>query len=289
MSIEEIAQTIAIMRMREESTYRCRQYFPSQKTFTEAVDEECRVKMTQWCFQVVEFCNFNREIVGIGMSYLDRFLCTPYGEFALKDRKIYQLASMCSLYMATKLFETREMDLRLLSQLSRGVYTESEIAAMEASILSALNWFVHPPTSVSFINECMRAIPSIQKDRQTFMTLIDIARSHTELAVADYSFVTMNQSSIALASIANAFDIMSRTIPDSLRLNVLEQIALLANVDMNSTEVLQARKMLSVNWEKSQKPTTFQVVQTNERSSAYASGGPENVSMSPVSIINRTQ
>ena len=289
MSIEEISETIAVMRMREESTYKCRKYFPSTKTNTEAVDEECRVKMTQWCFQVVEFCNFSREIVGIGMSYLDRYLCTSYGECALKDRKIYQLASMCSLYMATKLFETREMDLRLLSQLSRGVYTEAEIAAMEASILSALNWFVHPPTSISFITECMRAVPSIQKDRQTFIALIDIAKAHTELAVSDYAFVTIKQSSIAVASIANAFDILNSTIPTFIRSNVLERIAILIKVDMNSNEVLQARRMLSENWEKSRKPTTIQVVQTSERSSAYASGGPENVSMSPVSIMNRTQ
>jgi len=289
MSITEIAQTIAVMRMKEESTYSCINYFPSTKSANpEGVDEECRIKMVQWCFQVVEFCNFNREVVGIGMSYLDRFLCTSQGENALKDRKVYQLASMCSLYMATKLFETREMDLRLLSQLSRGVYSEVEIATMESSMLNALKWLVHPPTAVSFINECLRAVPFPTMDGQTFDAIISIARSQTELAVVDDSFITTKQSSIALASIVNAMNILE-TIPRSVRSIILDHISQVTEIDINCLDILRAREMLQVSWEKSIQPILLKVFNESHESSGYGSEAPERGSMSPVCVSNRSQ
>lgn len=288
MSITDIAETIAVMRMKEETTYRCSKYLsPSTEKMADHVDEDCRVKMVEWCFQVVEFCNFNREVVGIGMSYLDRYLCTPQGRSALENRKIFQLAAMCSLYMAAKLFETREMDLTLLSQLSRGVYSETEIAEMEKDILNALKWMVHPPTSVSFIHECFRALPSLPLHPETFAGIVELSRAHTELAVRDYAYVTLKPSSIAVASVVNTLGMLD-CIPSTLRETVLSHISQVTEIDMNSSEILEALSMLRKSWEKSRRTDMVSIVQTSYVSSEYCTEKTHGGSSSPVCVSRYT-
>lgn len=284
MSVSDIAETIAVMRMKEVTTYRCSKYLPtSSEKVADHVDEECRVKMTEWCFQVVEFCNFNREVVGIGMSYLDRYLCTPQGQSALENRKLFQLAAMCSLYMAAKLFETREMDLTLLSQLSRGVYSETEIAEMEKDILNALKWMVHPPTSVSFIHECFRALPSLPLHPETFAGIVELSRAHTELAVRDYAFVTLKPSSIAVASVVNTLGMLD-CIPSTVRETITSHISQVTEIDLNSPEILEALSMLRNSWEKSRRTDMVSIVQTSYVSSEYCTEKTRGGSSSPVCV-----
>jgi len=250
-SAVDVAETIAVMRMKEGTTYICTSYLPEPRfSKSEHVDEECRVKMVDWCFQVVEFCNFSREVVVVGMSYLDRFLCTTYGTPFLEDRKLFQLAAMCCLYMSAKLFESRSLDLGLLSQLSRGVYSEKEIADMETTILCALNWFVHPPTAVSFINESLRSLPSLPLHSEDLAAIVDLSRRQTFLAVRDFSFVSLKQSSIAVAAIVNSLSTVSN-ITGPARSTILSHISEVTGINLRSPEITQARDMLRQCWEKS--------------------------------------
>ena len=96
--------------------------------------------MAEWCAQVIDFCKFSRETVGIGMSYLDRFIASGVrrSRTARTDRKEYQLAAMTTLMMAIKLNEPLEMETKLLSDLSRGCYTTAEIATSRANCSDAL-------------------------------------------------------------------------------------------------------------------------------------------------------
>ena len=120
----EIPDRIALMLQQEENEYSCIDYLLAneemRKKAAKPVDEDCRVKMCEWCYQVVDFCKFRRETVGIGMTYLDRYLCTEKGKKALGDRKEYQLVAMTCLYIAIKLHEPLEMETSLLADLSRG-------------------------------------------------------------------------------------------------------------------------------------------------------------------------
>ena len=76
--VTDVVDRIAFMRQQEETTYNVRDYLAEsvkvRKLASKPVDEDCRVKMCEWCYQVVDFCKFRRETVGIGMSYLDRYL-----------------------------------------------------------------------------------------------------------------------------------------------------------------------------------------------------------------------
>jgi hypothetical protein len=215
MEASEIADRIKGMRLQEESTYTCQDYLATnaeiRSNARKPVDEDCRVKMTEWSYQVVDFCKFRRETVAIGMSFLDRYLSNAAGAHALLDRKTYQLAAMTTLYMAIKLHEPLEMETSLLADLSRGCYNEVEIAEMECDILKALGWRVMGPTPLSFVQHFLALLPS--NIHATVATAVmDYARFQTELAVSDYSFVVCPYSHIAIAAVLNAVDGMDRSL-----------------------------------------------------------------------------
>ena len=157
MSIGEVADRLAAMQLQESTSYQCRDYIDNndEKTMRSAqsacsspslrrprqrgpqenqiIDRDCRLKMCEWCYQVTDFCKFQRETVAIGMDYLDRFLSTssPRAIRALRDKREFQLVAMTSLYIAIKLFEPLAMDTGLLSQISHGCYTEIDVVEME--------------------------------------------------------------------------------------------------------------------------------------------------------------
>uniref|UniRef100_A0A7S1YBZ9 Cyclin C-terminal domain-containing protein n=1 Tax=Grammatophora oceanica TaxID=210454 RepID=A0A7S1YBZ9_9STRA len=162
--------------------------------------------MCEWCYQVVDFCRFRRETVSIGMSYLDRYVSRPEASIVLMDRKTYQLAAMTTLYMAIKLHEPLEMETSLLADLSRGCYSEMEIAEMECKILKALQWRLQGPTPLCFVQHFLALLPTQKVHPAVATAIMDYARFQAELAVSDYTFVTVPQSHIALASILNALD-----------------------------------------------------------------------------------
>mmetsp|Transcript_12381 Transcript_12381/g.25686 ORF Transcript_12381/g.25686 Transcript_12381/m.25686 type:complete len:328 (-) Transcript_12381:105-1088(-) len=205
----EVVDRIAILRIQEESTYRVKDYITEsaaqRKRSSKPIDSDCRVKMCEWCYQVVDFCKFRRETVAIGMSYLDRYLCTPKGRSALCNRKEYQLAAMTALYVAIKLHEPLEMETSLLADLSRGCYTEMEFVGMEQIILQAIKWRVNGPTVLAFVAHFLALLPSAIH-LSVAESIMEYARFQTELAVAEQSLVTLKPSEVALAAVLNGVE-----------------------------------------------------------------------------------
>mmetsp|Transcript_34041 Transcript_34041/g.81834 ORF Transcript_34041/g.81834 Transcript_34041/m.81834 type:complete len:103 (+) Transcript_34041:2860-3168(+) len=66
----QIEDRLEVMLNQEEHEYKCFDYLAAneaiRKKAAKPVDEDCRVKMCEWCYQVVDFCKFRRETVGIG-------------------------------------------------------------------------------------------------------------------------------------------------------------------------------------------------------------------------------
>jgi Cyclin, N-terminal domain/Cyclin, C-terminal domain len=205
--------TLLVMRQQEEAGYLCFDYlhqaYPEPTVPTgplNRIDVDCRNKMAAWCYQVVDFCKFDRETVSIAMNYLDRYLMSSTGSEALNDRKVFQLAAMTSLYTAVKIHEPEAMDPKLVSNLSRGTYNKEEIEAMESSILGALQWRMNPPTSMSFIRLFLDLIPQDVMDVSVRNTVSDIAKYQTELAVRDFNFIATKASTIAFCAVINSFE-----------------------------------------------------------------------------------
>jgi Cyclin, N-terminal domain len=199
--------TIVVMRRQEESAvYQAHDFLVSNDmvTFID-IDMDCRSKMCAWCYQVADFCKFNRESVEIALSYLDRFMLSPMGQDALQSRNTYQLASMTCLYMAIKIHERQAMSPDVISQLSQGSYSPKQVEQMEAMILTALDWRMNPPTMTSFARELLATTVAHLSPREHEVAL-ELARLQCEVATAAYHLISTPRSVIALAAIANALE-----------------------------------------------------------------------------------
>jgi hypothetical protein len=216
MNAREITERIrAMMRQQETAHHCCADYLKDDDSLfsyppnTVEQDEDSRIKMSEWCYQVVDFCKFRRETVGIGMSYLDRYLATLNDRTAVMDRKFYQLVAMTSLYIAIKIHEPLEMETSLLADLSRGCYTALQIAEMESKILTALEWRLAGPTPLCFVQHFIALFPDTV-DLRIKSAIMDYARYQTELAVSSIRLVPRQASEIALATILNAMEGIDR-------------------------------------------------------------------------------
>jgi hypothetical protein len=214
-NMELTLSTISAMRQQEESGYMRRRFLHQHDPHVNlmigplnpsAVTVECRNLMVAWCYQVVDYLSFRRETVEIAINILDRFCCTEPGRAATMDRKVFQLASMTSLYTACKIHEPEAMDPKLVSNLSRGVYSPREVEEMESVILAALQWRVNPPTSLSFIRQLLDLIPLDVINQNVRQAAYDIAKYQTELAVNEFDFLTVKASTVAYGAFMNALE-----------------------------------------------------------------------------------
>ena len=165
------------------------------------INELWREKICEWCYQVVDHFDYNREVVSVAMNYLDRYLATR-----TVNRRIFQLAAMTALYLAIKLFEPGKLKMSSLIDLSRGYFLAEHIVTMEDSMLQSLKWYVHPPTSFAFCRDFMRLVSGDIAPRARH-DVNELARFMTELSVCDYWFIAKKPSSIALAALINAIEL----------------------------------------------------------------------------------
>jgi len=242
---DDVPDRIAIMLIQEENEYSCFDYLAANEAIrrkaTKPVDEDCRVKMCEWCYQVVDFCKFRRETVGIGMSFLDRYMCSKKGKKALGDRKEYQLVAMTCLYIAIKLHEPLEMETSLLADLSRGCYTEMEFANMEKCILEAIEWRVSGPTPLAFVLHFISFLPDIISP-SVVVAIFDYARYQTELAIGDHYFVKTKPSVVGMAALLNALEGMDTAlVPDRIVNRLIRTVVMYTDMDMDEVERIQIR------------------------------------------------
>ena len=242
---DDVPDRIAVMLVQEENEYSCYDYLAANEAIrrkaAKPVDEDCRVKMCEWCYQVVDFCKFRRETVGIGMSYLDRYMCSKKGKKALGDRKEYQLVAMTCLYVAIKLHEPLEMETSLLADLSRGCYTEMEFANMEKNILEAIEWRVSGPTPLAFVLHYISFLPDIISS-SVIEAIFDYARYQTELAIGDHYFVKTKPSVVGMAALLNALEGMDSTfVPDRIVNRLVRTVVMYTEMDLDEVETIQMR------------------------------------------------
>lgn len=181
-----------------------------------SIDEYCREQIAEWSFRVVDYFRIDREVVAMSMSFLDRFLAT-----CRCDRTSFKLAATTTLHLAVKLlYPCKLADLGILSDLSRGEFDMKDVCQMESHILLTLSWHMHPPTAMSFAAlflDHFFSSRSVNIPSGDIDDIYDVAAFFTELAVLDYFFVPMKDSSIALASMLNALEGMYG--PDNLLAN----------------------------------------------------------------------
>jgi lipoyl(octanoyl) transferase len=263
-----VMEHLRVLRRLESETYPpCEDYLtlfgPSHtEGVTGYISERWRGSICEWCYEVVDHFQFDREVVSIALNYLDRAVAAkardtlkaiPYLEF--------QLIAVTSVYMAIKLHgahETHDGPRRRLRidafvELSRGHFEAGAIECMERSILSTLNWRVNPPTLLRFISNLLELLPEWSplqhavSYRDAFGEIYDYARYFSELSVCvpKFSF-TLSSSEIAFSAILCAIEALqaTRTVPDFVCSEFLENVAEATGLQADEPQILSARKML---------------------------------------------
>lgn len=219
------------------------------------IDAACRVKMAEWCTQVIDFCGFSRETVGIGLCYLDRYVASgnKRARRAMGNRKEYQLAAMTGLYMAIKLHEPLEMELKHVAEISRGCYSSADIASMELEMLQALDWRLTAPTPLAFVehllaigvNEVEAASPSSAVAEAVRDALLDFSRFQTELVNGLPALMSEMPSRIAVAVLLNSLDAIDSTVfLPGQRTALLSAVGYASGVDPGSADLRPVRDLL---------------------------------------------
>jgi hypothetical protein len=208
----------------------------------ERVSEGWRRKICEWSFEVVDHFGFDREVVSIALSFLDRVVALktkPSGE--PMHRREFQLIAVTCLYLAIKLHgETdtfdgprRKLKIHAFVELSRGLFTVETLEAKEREILEMLEWKVNPPTTVRIVATLLRLLPewtvyeNVAAHSNTATAIYEMARYLTELAVCVSTFsFKFNSSEIAYASILCAMEALQNKvhIPYGVRIEFLNKI-----------------------------------------------------------------
>lgn len=244
----EVINRLNVMRKQEDTRNVCSDYLKITTSCT-TINETCRKKMVMWCFQVVDFNKITRDTVVIAMSYLDAFLSSGAQRAidVVKSRRDFQLASMTTLYIAIKLFEPVEMSTAALATLSRNTYTAEDFAQMELDILSALNWRLHQPTVLSFLEHFVALIPprSVWNNVGREL-LIYICKRYTDLTLSDYYFVTQKPSTVAITIILTSLEHMSfEFLTETDRCSFFNNISNALKIESSTQDIFLARRRLA--------------------------------------------
>jgi Cyclin, N-terminal domain/Cyclin, C-terminal domain len=210
-----------------------------QEQAAAVVDATCREKMCEWSYRVCDHFHTPREIVAFSMSFLDRFV-----DRCACDRTAFKLASMTTLYLATKVCNGKQISIGTLAELSRGEFDIVHIAEMERIILETLDWRLSPPTIQAFIGLLIHLIPPNDKfTREIGQRAIFFA----ELCAYDYSLILHDKSLLAVAAILNAIEGMDdASTAEDIRVSFLESVVhldipLFHAIDLEQLESTQTR------------------------------------------------
>lgn len=266
---EEILDRLFVMRQQEQTSYVCADYLADEKSYEEeqdavkqpcgdgerkkgGLDAFCREQIVEWSFRVADYFRINRECVAVSVSYLDRFLST-----CRCDRPTFKLAATTCLYMSVKLNESHTVKpdmLTVLSDLSRGEFNTEHIIDMEKILLESLAWLMHPPTASCFVGHILTLLAGFTSPA-LIRSISALASFFTELSLADYYFATEYPSTVALAAILNAIEILNFedfSENDSSTENFFQELASITETSHTSTAVIEARKRLWAVYERSE-------------------------------------
>jgi len=274
---DEVLIQLHAMCAKDEQAARCHHNY-----FTQEVNEDCRRKMVEWCYTVVDSFNLSRESVWRAMDILDRYLSSGKGLSVktLESKQSFQLASTVCLYMALKVHEDVEITIGFLVKLCRNYYTASEFINMEHDVLFALQWSICHTTPLDFVRQCL-LLQSDSIDPETIDCILDISQKQMDLVTSDVYFASCKQLSVGIACLGTALVESDVTLAEQEEF--WSQLSSTLNLDFASKEVRDVeRHMLSGSIMNATKLQSKLVLSK----AASQKSCPNNEQISPVSILS---
>ena len=191
---------------------------PSNPSMITAAD---RMALVDWCYHVVDNCQYSRETVAMTMVMVDAFLSTPSStadaarasDEALHSQTKFQLLTIASLSYSIKAKSNVAVPAVVFAHdMCGGLYTKEEIETMERTLLSGLSsWSCDLSPTAYEVGRTVLSflVPYTNLSEATWSFLPDEVKYQIEHAVRDYYFSTQRTSTIALAAIFNAAKLLS--------------------------------------------------------------------------------
>ena len=234
-----------------------------------------RKKMCEWAYEVVDYFEYDREVVTVAFNFVDRYTLEVLknGDEVL-DRDLFQTICITSLYIAMKLqgpiyvMEQSQpqtmaaiVSIRTFVQISRGLVTVESLEEMEVKMSSCLKYRLNPPTPGLFtaylilflapdnarqVNPFLNFEPLLEEE---MVNIFEVARYQTELSTFDARLtMTCQPSCVSAAAILNAMTYLrSRaggvSIPENL-LDAFQSIMLQILPDADGDTLNKARDVL---------------------------------------------
>lgn len=175
-------------------------YLPNPNYFEDVqmdIEEWMRNKITGWMLDVCVEQDCEGDVFLTSVNYLDRFLSV-----VSVDRTQLQLLSTATLFLASKLKDTRPLPAEILIQYTDCSITYQELIAWEELIVTKLKWNLPCITARDFLEQFLVRLPFTKEDQGIFKR-----RAQTFLSLCyanDFSFSTYRPSMTAAACILTA-------------------------------------------------------------------------------------
>jgi hypothetical protein len=171
-----------------------------------------RERVSQWCYDVLDFLEESREVAYVALNILDRYLAVhkkeglsrchqPIGQFE------YEVIAFSALFLAVRVSgSNRELQIPELLQLSSSGSQVRHILSAGNSMLQKLSWDHRILTPHIFLRGLMQLLvhscPGISEDRA--LTLMDFASYLVEISLCDQYFSRICPSEIAFGALTLA-------------------------------------------------------------------------------------
>ena len=213
---------------------------------------------------MVDYFQCPREVVGVAMHLVDRYLGSPNNSNgAICSKREFKLLCLACLYLALKTERPSAVSLETLLSLSRDICTSEELLGTEQDVLRVLQWRLHPPTAFAFLEYYQRDLlviapsfssSSSQQQKRFVNAISDTARYLVELSVIDYYFVQHRPSHVALGALLCAVEeaetsLLKQCTPAASATLVLEQYQHLMFLQTMQTRI---QSLLSENEDSSE-------------------------------------
>jgi len=127
-----------------DETYQCHSNFLDEHP---AITAKMRSVLCDWLIEVCEVYHLHRETYHLAIAYVDQYLCNTNN---LPKAKL-QLLGITSLFIAAKIEEIYPPRISEFAYVTDKAYYEGDILDMELDIMNALNWYINPITSISWL------------------------------------------------------------------------------------------------------------------------------------------
>ena len=196
-----------------------------------------RKMVVQWCYNVVDHIQADREIVYVAINILDRFLASqvtspsPIRDY-LTNRKDYEAAVMASLLITLKLEGISSICIRDLTRMSRHSVTSKDIVKAGEVIAQQLKWNKQIPTAAKFAHALVDLLPQSVK-KETRQTLFEECIFSIELSVQDKKCCSELPSLVAWMVLDNAMK--SEGLPETVITSFRADVARISGLQYNQS------------------------------------------------------